>query len=77
MLSAISIESVYVPLDLKVGIQRLVLSVRDCEPTAIPFDDSTRRRLAGLLGTSKAVTIHLDGLHAGLERHKDNTDYRY
>lgn len=50
MLAVMRTGAIYVPLDLKVGIQRLALAVKDCKPSVILFDSTTQAQLQELGG---------------------------
>lgn len=61
MLAIMRLGGVYVPLDLKVGIQRLAMAVKDCQPSVVLFDGSTQAQLPELLSAtaSKPLTINV------------------
>ncbi|KAF2193876.1 hypothetical protein K469DRAFT_744670 [Zopfia rhizophila CBS 207.26] len=61
MLAIMRVGGVYVPMDLKVGIQRLAMAVKDCQPAVILFDASTRAQLPELLGLAvlEPLTINV------------------
>lgn len=52
MLAVMRTGAIYVPLDLKVGIQRLALAVKDCKPSVILFDSTTEAQLQELGGSN-------------------------
>lgn len=60
MLAIMRVGAVYVPLDLKVGIQRLAMAVKDCQPTVILYDGSTQNQLPELLSLAASETVTID-----------------
>lgn len=62
MLAIMRVGGVYVPLDLKVGIQRLAMAAKDCEPSVVLFDSSTQAQLPELLSAtaSKPLAINVN-----------------
>lgn len=61
MLAVMRTGCIYVPLDLKVGIQRLALAVKDCKPSVILFDSTTQAQLQEL-GGSEAIQINVENI---------------
>lgn len=69
MLAIMRVGGVYVPMDLKVGIQRLAMASQDCKPSVILFDDSTKAQLPELLALSaqepRAINVRDIGISSG------------
>lgn len=61
MLAVMRTGAIYVPLDLKVGIQRLALAVKDCKPSVILFDSTTQAQLQEL-GGSEDSKINVENI---------------
>lgn len=61
MLAVMRTGAIYVPLDLKVGIQRLALAVKDCKPSVILFDNTTQAQLQEL-GGSGDIKINVENI---------------
>ncbi|KAI9776743.1 MAG: putative Hybrid PKS-NRPS biosynthetic cluster [Geoglossum umbratile] len=71
MLAVMRTGCAYVPLDLKVGIQRLALAVKDCKPSTILFDSTTQAQLQEL-GASEVLTINVENISGSSVTNAEN-----